>query len=140
MQAYKTSGTMLRTTRMLIVSVALYAVWVVPGSAFQLFGSDDSLPSDPRTSPGKSVDHGSLQSVESRLELGDGGAVDNSSDETMNIWIPGLGVVGKMPKLDFGLEMLYGDPETPKESPHTAQELEEFNSDFAIKGTIKRKF
>lgn len=49
--------------------------------------------------------------------------------------IPGLGTVGVLPKLDFGLELLYGATENkavpdPKSDP----------SDVQIRGTIKHRF
>ena len=131
---------MFRTLKMLIVSVALYAIWVVPGSAFQLFGSDTGTSSDVSTSLSKATEVSPQPLVEAPLQLGEDGSVEPGDSDRMSIWIPGLGVVGKMPKLDFGLEMLYGADEAPKSEPHAAQELEEFESDFAIKGTIKRKF
>lgn len=50
--------------------------------------------------------------------------------------IPGVGSVGTLPKLDFGLELLYGagssqSPESP---------VEDKNDDVMIKGTIKHRF
>jgi hypothetical protein len=57
-----------------------------------------------------------------------------SGDTELNI--PGIGSVGSLPKLDFGLELLYGGgngaaPEQP---------LDEKNDDVLIKGTIKHRF
>ena len=51
--------------------------------------------------------------------------------------IPGIGSVGVLPKLDFGLDLLYGagsDPvqERPQEN--------ETNQDVTIKGTIRHRF
>jgi hypothetical protein len=48
--------------------------------------------------------------------------------------IPGLGKIGNLPKLDFGLELLYGDGTGP-EKPANDQ-----NDDVLIKGTIKHRF
>ncbi len=49
--------------------------------------------------------------------------------------IPGLGTVGVLPKLDFGLELLYGANE-PKGLPQ-----DKVNSDdVQIRGTIKHRF
>ncbi len=52
------------------------------------------------------------------------------------IRIPGLGTVGALPKLDFGLELLYGVTE-PKGTP--APDKSE-NGDLQIRGTVKYKF
>ena len=49
--------------------------------------------------------------------------------------IPGLGKVGVLPKLDFGLELLYG----ATESKGIPQEKSE-PSDVQIRGTIKHRF
>jgi hypothetical protein len=50
--------------------------------------------------------------------------------------IPGLGKLGVLPKMDFGLELLYGanetkQPETPSEVP---------NDDLTIRGSLKHNF
>jgi hypothetical protein len=49
--------------------------------------------------------------------------------------IPGIGSVGSVPKLDFGLELLYGASGQSTEKP-----LEDNNDDVLIKGTIKHRF
>lgn len=48
--------------------------------------------------------------------------------------IPGLGTIGSLPKLDFGLELLYGGG-APSDKPG-----DEKNDDVLIKGTIKHRF
>jgi hypothetical protein len=50
------------------------------------------------------------------------------------IHIPGLGTVGVLPKLDFGLELLYGASD-PKGMPPDRNE-----DDVQIRGTIKHRF
>ena len=50
--------------------------------------------------------------------------------------IPGIGKVGVLPKLDFGLELLYGATET-KGVP---EERTEPPADVQIRGTIKHRF
>jgi hypothetical protein len=50
--------------------------------------------------------------------------------------IPGVGKIGNLPKLDFGLELLYGGGNGPNpQNPATEQ-----NDDVLIKGTIKHRF
>ena len=129
------NGTMLRN-KIIFLSVVLVGFSALPGGAFQLTGSKTNSGSGVESPSGKAL---SLD-VDPSLNLGDGGDLELPKEEGMDIWIPGLGVVGKMPKLDFGLEMLYGSREPSNTEPPTAQELEKFGSDFAIKGTIKRKF
>jgi hypothetical protein len=49
--------------------------------------------------------------------------------------IPGLGTVGVLPKLDFGLELLYG----ASEQKGVPEEKADPN-DVQIRGTIKHRF
>jgi len=51
--------------------------------------------------------------------------------------IPGIGTVGVLPKLDFGLELLYGA--NGNESKAIPDEKNE-NNDVQIRGTIKHRF
>lgn len=58
------------------------------------------------------------------------------TDGGTEIRIPGLGKLGTLPKMDFGLELLYGaaegkGPETPAIDD---------NSDLMIRGSVKHKF
>lgn len=50
--------------------------------------------------------------------------------------IPGIGSVGTLPKLDFGLDLLYGAGSDPVQE----RALENENRDVTIKGTIKHRF
>lgn len=56
-----------------------------------------------------------------------------SSKKGTTINIPGFGVVGTLPELDFGLELLYSD-----ESAKTVEELSD--DDLSIKGRLKHNF
>lgn len=49
--------------------------------------------------------------------------------------IPGIGTLGKLPKLDFGLELLYGGSNDPAMEKH-----DDNNDDVQIKGSIKHRF
>lgn len=53
--------------------------------------------------------------------------------------IPGLGKLGVLPKMDFGLELLYGaaDPGKPAE---TQQSPSGDQDDLTIRGTIKHRW
>lgn len=53
------------------------------------------------------------------------------------IRIPGLGKLGTLPKMDFGLELLYGAAETKESTPES--NLDE-NQDLTIRGSVKHKF
>lgn len=52
------------------------------------------------------------------------------------IRVPGLGTIGNLPRLDFGLELLYGAGE-PKGA---REELSKEPNDLQIRGTLKYRF
>jgi hypothetical protein len=58
--------------------------------------------------------------------------------EGTEVSIPGFGKLGVLPKMDFGLELLYGANE---EKPQGSESLETpEDGDLAIRGTVKHKF
>ena len=61
----------------------------------------------------------------------------NSTSEGQSISIPGLGTVGVLPKMDFGLELLYGNKTSEEVTREPA--VEESN-DIRIRGSIKHRF
>ena len=67
------------------------------------------------------------------MSLNDPAAPLARAQEGTEVKIPGIGTVGTLPKLDFGLELLYGAngegpaPEKPMPS----------NEDMVIRGTLK---
>jgi hypothetical protein len=70
-----------------------------------------------------------------QLELKDPLAI--AAPDVTNLSIPGFGTVATLPKLNFGLELLYG----PKTGPEALQ-LDQHapDSDLQIKGVLSRKF
>lgn len=83
------------------------------------------LPKSPQAAP--EVKKGLQLNVPS-MSLGGSSGTD--------VTIPGLGTIGKIPKLDFGLELLYGaaDPKTG------VPEAKEDPNDVRIRGTLKHRF
>lgn len=57
--------------------------------------------------------------------------------EGTEVRIPGLGKLGVLPKMDFGLELLYGAAEQ-NQSETPAQQLED--DELKLRGTLKHKF
>lgn len=53
--------------------------------------------------------------------------------------IPGLGRLGVLPKMDFGLELLYGASEQskPVDQPRAGEPTDD---DLTIRGTVKHRF
>ena len=58
--------------------------------------------------------------------------------EGTEIRIPGLGKLGTLPKMDFGLELLYGAAETERQQEPS--KLDDPAEDLTIKGSIKHNF
>ncbi len=75
-------------------------------------------------------------------ESGDGLSLVKPGDSKSGgteLRIPGIGSVGTLPKLDFGLDLLYGaDSDQAQERVPGPQENE--NQDVTIKGTIRHRF
>ena len=69
------------------------------------------------------------------LNIPDVSAGKNTGTE---VRIPGLGTVGVLPKLDFGLELLYGAAEQKGMAPEDRGHPEQ--NDLQIRGTIKHRF
>ncbi len=81
------------------------------------------------------------QSEEPKLQLetpddGAGLSLTTPSGGETELSIPGIGSIGKLPKLDFGLELLYGDSAAQGVGPSA----EENNDDVLIKGKIRHRF
>ncbi len=66
------------------------------------------------------------------------GVAAAKADAGTEIRIPGLGKLGTLPKMDFGLELLYGANDTSKSQGPAPAEPE--NGDLTIHGSIKHKF
>ncbi len=52
--------------------------------------------------------------------------------------IPGLGKLGNLPRMDFGLELLYGAAETKPQTVTPREDLRD--DDLTIRGTVRHKF
>lgn len=72
-----------------------------------------------------------------KAQVHDGAAIAKPDTGT-EIRIPGLGKLGTLPKMDFGLELLYGAAEG-KPQPDNAVPQEE-PGDLTIRGSVKHQF
>lgn len=106
------------------LSIALLGslLMVSSAQAFQKTGSGEAR-AVPQTGPGA-------------LELSEEKAA-GSKDDGGVVRIPGLGSLGVLPKLDFGLELLYGDNQEPSVAP---QEEDDDSDGLRIRGTLKHRF
>ena len=55
------------------------------------------------------------------------------------VFIPGLGRLGVLPSLDFGLELLYGANDAPEKSPEV-NDLPLSDDELTIRGIVKHRF
>lgn len=62
---------------------------------------------------------------------------DAGASAGTEVRIPGLGKLGVLPKMDFGLELLYGASETSKQPD---PERDSPADDLTVRGTIKHNF
>ena len=71
------------------------------------------------------------------VELAAPGLEDLKPTVGTEVRIPGLGKLGSLPKMDFGLELLYGATEAKQPE---AQSRDEARDDLTIRGSVKHKF
>ena len=66
---------------------------------------------------------------------------DGAKSETVGteVRIPGLGKLGVLPKMDFGLELLYGAAAEPKAEAVSLGQSS-VDDDLRIRGTVKHRF
>lgn len=118
----------------LIITVAVLALLAQPALAFKQTESGSQ-------EPAASASDSAAQTTKPALEQGKGlnltvpGLSLGKSNGT-EVKIPGIGTVGVLPKLDFGLELLYGA--NGNEAKVVPDEKE--NNDVQIRGTIKHRF
>ena len=70
------------------------------------------------------------------LDLSLPGSADLGKSTGTEVRIPGVGTLGVLPKLDFGLELLYG----ANDSAGTRSDDRSQPSDVQIRATIKHRF
>ena len=115
--------------RFVLAAAALCAL-SEPLLAFQESGSSSPTTEEaPSVEPPKSLPppSKSLNLKMPEMSIGQGTGTE--------VKIPGFGTVGVLPKLDFGLELLYGATDT-RGRPDDKSEP----SDVQIRGTIKHRF
>jgi hypothetical protein len=119
----------------LVILTATLALLSQPVLAFQQTttesGGQDAAASDGSAQQSRAVEQGK------GLDLATPGGVTIGKSNGTEVRIPGIGTVGVLPKLDFGLELLYGaNNSDPKGLPEDKSEA----NDVQIRGTIKHRF
>lgn len=115
--------------RKLWLIAVLVLIWGgIPGAA-HAFEKQPAAPATPQAGPALSGKAAADESRRGKIEL------EASEEPAGSKWkIPGLGSLNFLPKMDFGLELLYSDE---------TQDLVDDGSggdDVRIRGSVKRRF
>ncbi len=62
------------------------------------------------------------------------------SEKGLEVRIPGLGSLGILPKMDFGLELLYGASGTPEAVNPDTEGLSVDDGNLSVRGSVKHRF
>jgi hypothetical protein len=121
----------------LVAAGGLVVAIAATGGQAYAFTETKVPPSATKVEPKKETPSVPLQTQKSEngtgLQLNMPG--DSKSGGT-ELKVPGIGSVGVLPKLDFGLELLYGSGDSATTDPV----IEDKNGDVQIKGSIKHRF
>jgi hypothetical protein len=101
-----------------------------PASAFDLQQGGTAAPAQKESVP--APDSGTDQGIGAKLGLSEQGKQSGGAE----VRIPGLGKLGVLPKLDFGLELLYGAAESKRGEEPT----EPSEEGVVVRGTLKHRF
>ncbi len=121
-------------------SIALSLVLQVVGA--MAFSTEPVAPAQPSTQAAPLSPFGQQLSLPGQPNAADALAMTGKSTGT-EVTIPGIGSVGSLPKLDFGLELLYGPKSVPDSFQLDQQSpIDQHNpaNDIQIKGTLSHKF
>ena len=123
-----------RAMRWIVTGVLALGIGLMPmtGHAFQeeQLGSAQSAPA--KKAPEAVAPYATL--TDSDTSAAANSATKGGGTE---LSIPGLGTVGVIPKMDFGLELLYG---SEGQRQREQEPLIDENEDLRIRGTIKHRF
>ncbi|MEM7619785.1 MAG: hypothetical protein AAF228_04885 [Pseudomonadota bacterium] len=106
------------------IMALLLVIFLYPSVAFSFQKESVKQSDSVQTSPTK----------ENQLDLRKADSFTAGDKPNIEINIPGIGKLGELPKIDFGLELLYGKDE-PK-----IDEAQETPDDVTIRGSVKHRF
>ena len=86
------------------ISIIAVAMGIVAVSSVALAFEEQKMPGGQGAAAGKQ----SAPSAQPSTSLAEPGLQVPKLDSGTKIRVPGLGVIGEIPKMDFGLELLYG--------------------------------
>lgn len=107
------------------------AVWMLasgPASAFQQVPTETEETPAPSVQPAPSADFSAPEPDEPEADSG--------------FKLPGFDALGFLPKLDFGLDLMYGDSdsETTQSTPSRSGGPGDAPDDLSVMGTVRRRF
>jgi hypothetical protein len=108
---------------------------VLPVSGAMAFSTEPAAPAQPGSQAAPPSPSGQQLSLPGQ-KLADPLPL-NGTTGGMELTIPGIGSVGKLPKLDLGVELLYGSKNMPDTPPLDQTRPD---GDMQIKGTLSHKF
>jgi len=122
------------------------APWVVVAGAFGLLAQSALAFQETTVGGGDKPAQSQAAPAETKVAPGSGTNslnlnipdVSSGKSSGTEVRIPGIGTVGVLPKLDFGLELLYGATEPKGMAPEDRAHPEQ--NDLQIRGTIKHRF
>ncbi len=119
------------------VAAAALILWGAPAFAFQETNAVPAPAGEPAV--GAVATDAGKAAPKARIDVPDVPA--GGSEKATELRIPGIGKIGVLPKLDFGLELLYGSNDDKAElaEPEFTEKRPE-GGDLTIRGTIKHKF
>jgi hypothetical protein len=121
--------------KIIIAAGSLAAVMAAGSGDARAFTETKVPPAQPQTSQPTPAPQLQLQKPEAGEGLSLVKPGDTKSGGT-ELSIPGLGSLGTIPKLDFGLDLLYGD----KDEATQDRPIDSDGKDVTIKGTIRHRF
>lgn len=115
--------------------------WLLASAALMLSGSGAWAFEEAKggVAPGQQVTPRAAPAGRGQLDLGTTEAPVGKSGGT-EVRIPGLGKLGVLPKLDFGLELLYGVNEDKKGIEEEKGRPDGSEEGVQIRGSIKHRF
>lgn len=115
-----------------VVALALAAALVAGHGAFAFQEQKGATPPPAEAAPAPAE---AAPAEEGKAALSDEAAA--KPEAGTEIRIPGLGKLGVLPKMDFGLELLYGAAENqPTGQPDAAKP----EDDLMVRGSVKHRF
>ena len=128
--AFRAGGVLgMRLTQVLVASVALMAVSTAAAAFQEQQGGASGA-------AGRAATETAPAKPEVQFSTPEGLQGEAKGTE---VRIPGLGKLGVLPKMDFGLELLYGAASEPKGENVRPDTMPE-DSDLRIRGTVKHRF